>query len=220
MNLGEIINRVQRQFGDEAEAQITRADITNWANDAQLDIVRKTECLQFHFETDSIANDGSYTFPIPFVRLRRVTFNGIKLKRIELEELDKIAGDREAQPKVGTPDRYYVWGNRLFLYPLPSKDGEGNLEIYCVKRPEALSGDQSIPEIPEHMHEDIVRYALARAKELDQEDDRSDMIMSEYEARVALSRDETQNPEIDSYPSVRNLDGDLGYGDYPLGGWT
>jgi hypothetical protein len=208
VNLGQIILSVQRQFGDTSGAQITVTDITRWANDAQIDIVRRTECLQIHAETNAIAADGSYYLPDDYVRLRRVTFDGVKLERVELEELDGIAGSREAGETTGSPGYFYVWGTRLWLYPAPASSGSGNLDIFYVKRPDTLENNSDIPEIPTHMHEDIVRFCLGRAKELDEEDGKAQEIMADYEARISLSRDETQNPEIDSYPSVRDIDGD------------
>lgn len=208
MNLGEIVTRVQRQFGDESGAQITRSDIVNWANDGQLDIVRKTDSLQVHVETDAIKNDGSYDLPSTLIRIRRCTFNGKKLDRIELEALDQLHPDREVSDNNGgTPKYYYVWGSRLWVFPVPGSDGIGNLDVYYVKHPDPIISDQDIPEIPVHMHEDIVRYCLGRAKELDEEDAKAQEVMADYEARITLSRDEANSPENDSYPSVRDIDG-------------
>lgn len=209
MNLGQIILSVQRQFGDESGAQIRRSDIKRWAHDAQIDIVRKTEVLQMHSETDVIKDDGSYDLPTDFIRLRRVTFDNIKLNRIELEELDDLAPDNQTHGS-STPTIYYVWGQKLFLYPKPDKAGTGKLDVYYLKMPDELSADQDVPEIPTHMHEDIVRYCLGRAKELNEDDAASQQIMFDYDARLALSRDEANNPSNNSYPAVRDIDTEYG----------
>ena len=209
MNLDTIILSVQRQFGDESDAQITRSDIIRWANEAQIDIVRKTDSLQVHAETDAVANDGSYSLPTGHVRIRRVTFNDYKLERTELEKLDDIYSNPE-KIESSTPQYYYVWGNKLFLFPKPSSEGTGNLDVYYNKMPAELVGGSDVPEIPVHMHDDIGRFSLARAKELNEDDGKAQAVMMDYEARIALSKDESNNPEIDSYPSVRDID-NLGY---------
>lgn len=140
MNLSQIINAVQRQFGDESGAQITRSDIIRWANHGQVDIVRKTEALQIHAETDTLKDDGSYDLPTGYVRVRRVTFDGRKLERVELEELDDLVPDRDSNGESSTPVYYYMWGSRLFIYPAPARAGAGNLDVYYVKMPNELVG--------------------------------------------------------------------------------
>ena len=218
MNLLQIISAVQRQFGDESGAQITTSDIIRWANDAQTDIVRKTEVLQIHAETDSVGNDGSYDLPSDFIRIRRVSYDGTKIDRIELEEIDDVRGSRGRGNTSGDPVWYYVWGTRLWLYPAPDENGIGNLDIYYVKAPDELVNSADIPEIPSHMHEDIVRYCLGRAKELDEEDGKAQEVMGDYEARLNLTRDEANNPEINTYPSIRDIEGGFAYDSYH-GGW-
>lgn len=210
MNLGEIIVRVQRQFGDESEAQITRADIIRWANDAQLDIIRKTEALQSHVETNSVKDDGSYTLPEDYIRLRRVTYDDKILSRTTLEEIDQINPTRDSGYPVGTPTHFYTWADRLWLYPPPGKNGQGNLDIYYLRRPKTLENDSDTPELPVHLHEDIVRYCFARAKELDEEDEKAQEVMADYEMRLLQSRNDIQGDQLDSYPSIRVLPGDDG----------
>jgi hypothetical protein len=206
MNLGNIKLAVQRQFGDESGAQITQSDITRWAHDAQVDIVRKTEVLQVHSETDVIKDDGSYDIPTDFIRIRRVTYNDKKLERIELEEVDALDKSRD-KASSSTPLYYYMWGRQLWLYPKPSSAGQSNLDIYYLKMPTELVADQDVPEIPVHMHEDIVRYCLARAKELNEDDAKAQEVMMDYENRLTLSNDEANNPENDSYPAIRDIEG-------------
>lgn len=210
MNLGQIIMAVQRQFGDESGAQITRSDIIRWANDGQVDITRKTEILQVHSETDTIKDDGSYDLPFDHIRLRRISYRGDRLDRIELEELDELVPQQEKQA-ASHPKYYYVWGRKIWLYPKPSRNGEGKLDAYYVKMPDELKVDQDVPEIPVHMHEDIIRYCLARSKELNEDDSKAQEVMFDYENRIALSKDEAQNPEVASYPSVRDIEADFGY---------
>lgn len=205
MNLGEIITRVQRQFGDDSGAQITQADIIRWSNDAQVEIVRQTECLQIHAETDSIADDGSYDVPTDFIRLRRVTYEGIPLHRTNLEDLD---GSTRGAIAEGTPTKYYLWGEKLFLHPVPTSSGSGVLDIYYLKRPDTLVASNDVPEIPVHLHEDIVRYCLARAKELDEEDGKAQEVMSDFSLRMMQAREEQFSNEQDSYTAVRALPGD------------
>lgn len=209
MNLAEIKTSVKRQFGDESGAQITEADITRWANDAIRDIVRKVEITNQHRETAAVAEDGSYELPDNFMYIARVTFDNRLINERKLQDLDL---DSRAVDTAGsgTPESYYIWNNTLYLYPAPSRGGSGNLDIWYVSQPAALTSDTDVPEIPTYMHEDIVRYCLARAKELDEDWAASQIFDADYEARVMQARYEKSAQPTDSYPSVRTLPGDDG----------
>ena len=64
----------------------------------------------------------------------------------------------------GTPEKYYVNGQNLFIYPLP--DAAWTFYIKYLKIPSALS-DSADPEIPEHYHSLIVYMAADELLSLD-----------------------------------------------------
>lgn len=214
MNLSDIIFRVQRQFGDESEIEITKADITRWANDAQVDIVRKTEVLQKDgTPIDSVVKQESYTLPNDYMSMKRVTYDGVRLHSSSLEEIDNINKNRDDEIPTGTPKWYFIWSNKLHLYPVPDKSVSAIIAFKYIHRPAALvEGSQETLDIPIEMHEDVVRYCLARSKELDEEDGQAQAAMDDYNLRTSLASYEQQIDERDSYPSVRTLPSD--YGDW------
>lgn len=208
MNLLGIVTRTQRQFGDDSGVQIYKTDIINWANDGQIDIVRRTECLQDHKETSSVAQDGSYSLPSDFLFMRKVTYDKLPLRPTTLELADQMWPEREVAISVGTPQYYYIWGNILYLYPAPAQSGSGNLDIWYVRTPATMTGDFDIPEIPVAYHEAIVRYCLSRAKELDDSFSEASAIMKDYEQSIVEDKYEAQQQQADTYPAVRLLPGD------------
>ena len=208
MNLEQLTKRVQRQFGDESEAEITTEDIRNYLNDAQMDVVRHTECLQDSVETDSVAGQRNYILPTNFLFVKRVTFGGRKLNPVNLEDLDEEYPSREAEPSSGEPQVFYLWNNQIYLYPTPASDGSGNLDIMYIRIPDDLENPTDVPEIPVAYHEDLVRFALSRAKELDEETVDAQRIWTDYTERVAFTKDSSKVQDISSYPSVRLVGGD------------
>jgi len=209
MNLGEIKTAVKRQFGDESGAQITESDITRWANDAIRDIVRKVEITNQHRETSVISGDGGYELPDNFMYIARVTYNNRLIRERKMRDLDLDSPNIDDVGN-GEPGHYYIWSNTLYLHPAPAVGGSGNLDIWYVSQPAALVDDAQVPEIPTYMHEDIVRYCLARAKELDEDYQGSAIFDADYEARIMQARYEQSAQPTDSYPSVRTLPGDDG----------
>lgn len=207
MNLGDIIVAVKRQFGDESGAQITNSDIIRWANDAQVDIARRTETLVSHRETEGIPSDGSYLLPTDFMFMKRVTFNNYVLHYRSLDDLDQ-RGQSVETAASGEPNSYYLTSSTLHLYPKPSTGGVGVLDIFYARTPTRLVDAADTPEIPGHMHEDIIRYCLVRAKELDDDLQGAERIGAEYDARVAQSHYETITQTMNSYPAIRLSPGD------------
>jgi len=209
MNVGELVTAVQRQFGDDSGVQITRPDIVRWINQAGIDIARKTECVQDHKQADSVSGDGSYSLPTDFIRMRRVTFNDKVIPSTTLDIADQDWMSRDIPSGVqGTPQYYYIWNSVLYLYPKPSQSSSGNLDIYYVRTPAAVSADEDIPEIPAKYHEFIVRYCLSKAKELNDEYDVARTVKVDYESDILDVKDEIARPNSRSYNAVRLLPGD------------
>lgn len=207
MNLGEIKLAVQRQFGDTVEAQILESDIVQWANEAQMEIVRKTECLQEHRQTNMVASDGNYDLPDNFLFMKRVTVDDVVMISTSLDDLDKLSNTID-QNGPGIPRYYYMWNGVLVLYPTPSVAGSDDLDIWYIKAPATLVNDSDTPQIPIWMHLDIIRYSLARAKELDEDVTGAQAVYSDYQSRIAESQYELQAQPSTSYPAIRSLPGD------------
>lgn len=209
MNVGELVIAVQRQFGDDSGVQITQADIIRWLNQGGIDIVRKTGCVQDHKQTDSVATDGSYSLPNDFIAVRKVSYDNSVLQATTLDIADQDWGQRDVTPiQGGTPQYYYIWNGIIFLYPAPGAAGTGNLDIWYIRTPTILGGVNDTPEIPAKYHEALVRYALARAKELNDEHDVARVILADYENMLLDIKDETNRPYARSYNAVRLLPGD------------
>ncbi len=209
MRLGEIKQRVKRQFGDESGALIDDDDIIAWANEAQRDIIRKTRCLADSAYISVVAGTDSYDLPSNFLVAASVLLDGRKLTATTREEIDLLDPYRDTPDVIGdTPTRYYIWGQQLYLYPKPIADSTNGVRIFYAILPSTLINDDNIPEIPEQMHMDIVRYCLSMAKELNEDIDGAGRIRTEYENRIALSMDEAKGGNEESFPAVRCLPGD------------
>lgn len=207
MNLGEIVTRVQRQAGDASGALFTRDDIVSWANEGQLIITRKTECLTKHKQTNIMSGDGSYELPDDFLFMKRVTLDDVRLTETSLDDLDL------RDPAIDTtgnasPSFWYQSDNVLFLFPKPALAGTGNLDIFYVRQPTLLVNDPDIPEIPLWMHKEIVQYCKAQAKELDDDVQGQTQAQALFDSNVSEAQYELHSQPVNSYPAVRSLPGD------------
>jgi len=200
MKLAEIITRVQRQFGDDVQSQITTDDIVRWVNDACIEIANDasvTSVMQ-RGRTSVLANQSEYALPADLLKLRSVRVNGMKLRGTTYEQIS------EAYEAEGNPDSYWVLEGKLYLFPVPTSD-LGTMDVYYVKAPDKLDANATDrePDVPKIYHNRIVEYCIAQAAELDDDLDHYNLKMAQFRDGVSRSRGDSENPEGDGfYPSI------------------
>lgn len=209
MIVSDVKTRVSRAVGDDDLLFVTAADFLRYINDAQTDIVRKTECLQGQTTIATTVGTTSYTLTSTILSLKRVALDGKVLTPLSPDQVDGFTG--RANPSGFATSylagSYFVWGSKIYVDP---NDCGGNLEILYVKLPATLTADGDSLEIPVQMGEDVVNYVMARAYErLD--DVRSASQWIAYEAKLAIARDEAHRRQSTTYPSVQLTDADWDY---------
>lgn len=209
MLVSEIQTRVKDIFGDTAQAQITDAMILNWINDGQLDICRKSECLEGTAPAVNIvAGTDQYAYPADFIKEQRLLVNGIKLTRLTLQSIDVLFPDRASTPVTGNSLYYYHYSRKFNLYPIPGSAITNGLVVWYIRSAVILTASGQTPEIPTAFHEDIVRFCLWKAFEQDQDWAGAGQFKSDYDLRLLKTIYDVQNEQSEEYPSVRLCAGD------------
>lgn len=206
MNLADMKRRIQNIMGDDSGVFFEAVDLADLCNDAQMDIVRKTEILRTTSTISTIANQAEYALPADFIVEKRVTYLNLKMKKTTIDEIDDWLDSKDDPTTAGTPSFYYLVGNKIGFYPTPVGAVANPIRVSYVKAPATLAADVDIPEIPVHMHEDIIRYVIARAREQSEQFDVAQVIMNDYDKRLGLSKDQAQNMAAATYPVVRDYD--------------
>jgi hypothetical protein len=208
MNLGSVIRRVQRLFGDDNEVQIHVTDIIDWVNEGIANLARETE---FATDVKSTAYDSTtqgFSQPTGFFREKRVTFNDVPLYKSTLGELDSlgvsVTGDSASQPT-----HFYFWQDKVWLYPQPS--ASGTLKLWYIFIPNEVSDPDAELPVPAPYHVDLIRFCLARARELDEDYQSANQLYGEVTANMGRSRDEQQNRGNQTFPVVRDDPSDWNY---------
>jgi hypothetical protein len=203
MKLSEIITRVQRQFGDDVQAQITEEDIVRWVNDACLEIVTNNDTAEgFIGNTPVVAGKHWYDMPSDLIRIRSVRVNGFKLKAESYEQL--CEEDPDIETTTGQPTAYWVYSGKINLYPIPN-DSLGNLNILYVKTPDVITTAMKDrqPDVPIQYHPRIVEYCIAQAAELDDNFGFSQSKMQQFNQNLLGLKQNSEQPESNGiYPSI------------------
>ena len=129
MTLGDIldqaINRLS-EFSSSSPDLWTRAEITDYVNEGQVDFIRQTECLwKLYYQIPVVANQTDYTLPTDCMVLKRVLFdNKTEIIPFTWEEMDIDDNNWESDSAVDVPDYFYLYDfTTLKLTPKPSTTG-------------------------------------------------------------------------------------------------
>ena len=195
-----IIRRVQRDFGDSAETQITIDDIFDWINFGQLEIVRQTECLEgsktWTFKT---GDTPSFLVPDNFLREQKFVYktNSI-IPRIQFQ--DTWSGN----PAQGiSPSAYYIRAGQLYLVPTYTPADGDVFDFYYVVKPTEVHNMNDTIDIGSNFTLDLIEYCMMKAKELTEDYQHANIIGGRLQNRLANSKDEANVPS-DSYAVVRS----------------
>jgi hypothetical protein len=209
MAVQEVVRQVQRLFGDTSEAQIYIQDIIDWINAGQLEIARQTECLTGTQVIDTSSDDPTDGIALPddFMREKRVLYNGTALQRTVLEDLDGLGMPTSPAQISDQPFYYYIWSGKMYLYPDPTKVGANMYKLYYIASPVLVASSGDLLSVPFQMYDDVIRFCLMRAKELNEDEQGVNRISAEFSVKMAQGRDEAMHPS-DSYPVIRDYPGD------------
>lgn len=208
MLASEILTRVKNVFGDTAAVQIDDVMMLDWVNDGQTDICRKAECLESVYSTNIVVGTDAYGYPPDFIKEQRVTVNGYKVKRTTKQGLDVLYADRAVSPVNGTALFYFHYNRKFNLYPKPDVAITNGLVVWYIRNAAVLTAVGQTPEIPAIFHEDLVKFCMVKAYELDEQWSAADRKKQDYEAALMQTIYDSQNLQAESYPSVACLPGD------------
>jgi hypothetical protein len=213
MNLTSLQTYVSALAGDESNVQFTTAQITQYLNWAQKEMVRRLEFFQktstiTNLDTGNVDNQGGALLPSDFDKELHVFWNGMKLYRIPYANFyNSLSGG------VGTENAtYYTVQDynatpvqRMLFWPYQSPGRTGlDIDIIYTAQPPDLVAGADVPVLPEICHEAMCLYALAKCKLQENDYNAYKMVSGDYSVRMMeLSSFVTEGDGF-TYPVVRN----------------
>ena len=205
MIVSEIATRVTRQFGDAASIQVDNTDIIRWVNDAQNELALANQLLQTSAATATVVGQQEYIIPPDILTIRSVRYKNSKLRALNYNEAEEyIIGLDNAV--LGTPKEFWVWANKISLYPLPDTALATGLTIFYTRQPQPVALITDLPELPLQYHNAIVQYCLQQAYELDENWSAATAKQQQFDTATKQLKDNTDWLERDFYPMVTSTD--------------
>jgi hypothetical protein len=116
---------------------------------AALEMASETFCIENRYTTTSVASQQEYAVPSRLLAVKRVEYDGEKLRPISFTQLDSI--DLNTNTTVtGTPQYYYHFDESFGLFPAPDTAGD-TIKIYTYDEPSVPTSSSTL-EIPTRFH--------------------------------------------------------------------
>lgn len=181
------LSSVRNQLFESAAAFWTDAEIYGYLADAEYLMASEVNCAQVTDSTiTTVIGTQEYTQPAQIMRIQRLTWNSVKLKAIDLTQLDSINYPIYGGTTVtGNPVYYYLYAGLIGLYPIPSDTK--TIKIYGMKRPVAVSASQQSFTIPDELIPYLDDYALYRCYLKDQ-DGKADVHINLWNANLKKAK--------------------------------
>lgn len=183
-----------------------------FSDDEMLDLIYQAQCemavagfiIESTYTTSTVISQQEYTLPSNCIGIKRITYNGKKLKPINFREDDTITGLNASTSDTGTPQYYAEWNDIIYLRPIP--DSVGTLKIFSESSPSTLSISSTL-EIPDHFHMTIVDFITGQMASKDLNFTLAKMYGDRWEmGKLEAVKWQRKKKRRDSFASVQDED--------------
>lgn len=187
MNRGELRGVLRAEYLDDvAEPYLwAEAALDRLINEAASEAAIRSRILADTIDVQLVAGQGEYPLPAGTLDVTRVKVPSLSpLLRTSVANLDE-SGDWSA--RQGRPISYaftakdFGGDGVLLIYPMPAAGATARLAIRRV--PVALADDNDSPELPEHLHAQLLDWAAFRAFSTRDSDQNDEARAAKHEAR-------------------------------------
>jgi hypothetical protein len=158
-----MVTRLEVRQWVRAETLIESAMMVDAAINAIIDQAVRDVSTRFDWpflaDTDTInfiADTQSYSLPTDFQRLVAVVLNGstVRLEEVSPEQYWSTYG---ATPAEGNPRFFFLWGNQIYVTPVPTASS-GGLTLFYYRQPTLMTDDSHSPEWQSEFHMIVADY--------------------------------------------------------------
>lgn len=216
METEELMRAVKRQFGDETGSQIEDDDIFRWINEGQFQISRRTGSAEVStsipFTLNGSVYNHKYNLPVDFFKFKFVELDGRRLQGLQPEQLATMYPELDSTSAQSGFSKFYSVSrtatnqSQITVAPIPGQ--AGNLEVTYIRKPPLVRISTDDLTIPEEFHNTLLTFCLAKAKQLDGDDEASMAMAAQFKAEVQEDSHDEKHKDEGTYPFIRASMGD------------
>jgi len=175
MQASEIITDVRRELLETSGAFWSDAELLRHLNRGEMDFVNRTRILEDKAFLTTTPGRSDYPLPSNWLSARLVLLNTKEnetdtnsWQRLWPTSLEKKAQEtpnflRTDEDYRGTPQKYDIWGNDIYLTPAPRSSVSGDLYLFYNSKPIPITSTSQSINIDESLSEALNAYILWKA---------------------------------------------------------
>ena len=205
--LSDVSTVVKRKFGDESGVQITDADILGWTNDAQVYLNARSNVLKAKATVSSVAGQAAYSFTSLYIQqIESIHYAGTRIPNMSFSQAEETVSRYDPNQEVSEdlPVLWYEWAETFTFWPVPS--GVQNIDVYYTKLPTKLVNPTDVLSLPDDFFDDICKYVLAQAYELDEDWEAMQLKTSQVQQSLDMRGEESRSAQEMTYPVITVID--------------
>jgi hypothetical protein len=203
MTPAEVATHARQRYNAINDTFWSDAEMYSYIYAAGLEAADETYAIRRTYETDTIAGTQGYDFPSNVIAIKRVTWNGRKLTKIDLIEDDALTGLNQSTTDQGNPEFYWEWDNTIYLRPVPASAEE--LKLWTFNEQGSISTGSEAIEIPTQHHMRLVNFVLYCMADKDENYTAADRHLLRWEKdKVEIRKSMARMKRTDKFTTVKD----------------
>lgn len=151
---------VRQNYNAIGDTYFSQDEIFSYFLAAMMELAQETRCINRVYTTTSVASQRAYDYPTNAMSLVRVEYDGERIFPNDLIDDDSYTGNNPAETSTGRPQYYQLFGENIYLRPIPDTDAL-TIRIFTYDLP-TLPTSAGTLDIPARYHIYLADYALYR----------------------------------------------------------
>jgi hypothetical protein len=202
----DVYNYVSRIFGDEAAVQVTSADVINWINMGQREIIVSNPVNKATATIDLLSAVNVYDpSSLDILQIQSIWVNGLPVEHKTFQEAEQYIVSQDSKNQArGVPVLWYDWAGNIYVYPAPDNNYVAGLTVFYLKNPAKITALTDTLTVPDQFFNRLCEYVMAQAYELDEDSQNSQFKLGQFQQGLDRQADE-QEAQRSYYPTVTVL---------------
>jgi hypothetical protein len=158
MTPADLETYVRRRYNAVGDTFFPQSEIFNFFYDAQMQMAMECMCIKSTYTSSTVVDQRAYDWPDRAFAIRRIEVNGERILPNDFMSDDAQTGNNPDETITGDPEQYQVWGDSLYLRPVPDTAGQ-TIKIFSYDEPQDVNASTTI-DVPRRYHFYLADYAL------------------------------------------------------------
>lgn len=192
----------RQRYNAVGDTFFPQAEIFNFFYAAQMELAMETKCIKNVYTTTTVASQRAYDFPSLTIAISRLEVNGQRVYPNDFMDDDATTGNNPDEVLTGQPTWYQIWGDDLYLRPVPSTSAQ-TIRVFSYNMPNPVTAVGTL-DIPARYHLYLSDYAMSQMCAQDGNNAQATSFMNLWtDHKKRVLRFESERDSSDDFKTVK-----------------